>query len=215
MLGIEDLGKRWGIQPDNRGKYSNVRPRLRDAIRKGQIVDPRPANGGNWLWAEDDPQLPIVRALAERSGLVVAFTELEEIPSSPAPAPAAAPATAPSSSGGKRKAAADSPTAPVKHKAAKSKQASPKITYDPRHTRRSELKSSIRAIFDAFNPEVYGSGVNARDVREQLERDAKIEAGSLKPRKKEIGDLIDELIDEGALDRFFAENPDWEFTQHE
>jgi len=209
MIGLEDLCKRWGIQPDNRMQYSNVRPRLRKAAQRGDIVDTRPANKGKWCWTEDDPDLPTVRQLAEQSGIVVGFTELEEIP---APAPAAAPA----SSSGKRKADDEaSPTAPVKHKAAKSKQASPKVTYDPRQTRRSELKSTIRALFAVLSPEEYGSGVNARNIREQLERDAKIEAGSLKPRKKEIGDLIDELIDEGALDRFFAENPDWEFTQHE
>ena len=203
MQALEDLCKRWGIQPDNRGKYSNVRIRLRDAVVKGQIVDPRPANGKNWMWAEDDPQLPIVRALAERSGLVVGFTELEEILSSPSPAPAAAPAAAPAPSGGKRKAADDSPTAPVKHKAAKSKQASPKITYDPRRCGRDQLKSSIRAIFDALSHDEYQAGlVSARSVREQLEGDAKLEAGSLKPRKKLIGTLIDELINEDVFDRF-------------
>ena len=157
------------------------------------------------MWAEDDPQLPIVRALAERSGLVVAFTELEEIPSSPAPAPAAAPAAAPSSSRGKRKADDDaSPTTPVQHKAAKSKKASPKspkITYDPRHCGRDQLKSSIRAIFDELSQDEYRL-VNARSVREQLEGDAKLAAGSLKPRKALIGTLIDELINEDVFDRF-------------
>ena len=162
------------------------------------------------MWAEDDPQLPIVRALAERSGLVVAFTELEEIPSSPAPAPAAAPAAAraraPASSGGKRKADDDaSPTTPVQHKAAKSKKASPKspkITYDPRHCGRDQLKASIRAIFDALSRQEYESGTSAKDVREQLEADAKLAAGSLKPRKALIGTLTDELINEGVFDRF-------------
>ena len=139
-----------------------------------------------------------MRALAERSGLVVAFTELEEIPSSPAPAPAAAPAAAPASSGGKRKAADDSPTAPVKHKAAKSK-ASPRS--DPRHCGRDQLKSSIRAIFDELSQDEYRL-VNARSVREQLEGDAKLAAGSLKPRKALIGTLIDELINEDVFDRF-------------
>ena len=158
------------------------------------------------MWAEDDPQLPIVRALAERSGLVVAFTELEEIPSSPAPAPAAAPAAAPASSGGKRKADDDaSPTTPVQHKAAKSKKASPKspkITYDPRHCGRDQLKASIRAIFDALSRQEYESGTSAKDVREQLEADAKLAAGSLQPRKKEIKYLIDELITEDVFARF-------------
>ena len=162
------------------------------------------------MWAEDDPQLPIVRALAERSGLVVAFTELEEIPSSPAPAPAAAPAAArapaPASSGRKRKADDDaSPTTPVQHKAAKSKKASPKspkITYDPRHCGRDQLKASIRAIFDALSRQEYESGTSAKDVREQLEADAKLAAGSLQPRKKEIKYLIDELITEDVFARF-------------
>ena len=155
------------------------------------------------MWAEDDPQLPIVRALAERSGLVVAFTELEEIPSSPAPAPAAARAPAPASSGRKRKADDDaSPTTPVQHKAAKSKKASPKITYDPRHCGRDQLKASIRAIFDALSRQEYESGTSAKDVREQLEADAKLAAGSLQPRKKEIKYLIDELITEDVFARF-------------
>ena len=80
-----------------------------------------------------------------------------------------------------------------KHKAAKSKQASPKITYDPRHCGRDQLKSSIRAIFDELSQDEYRL-VNARSVREQLEGDAKLAAGSLKPRKALIGTLIDELI---------------------
>ena len=207
MQAIEDLCKRWGIQPDNRGHYTNVRPRLRDAVIRGELTDPRPANKKKWMWAEDDPQLPLVRQLAERSGLVIGFTELEEIPSSPAPAPAAAPAAPPAappaSSGGKRKAADDaSPTAAVKHKAAKSKQASPKITYDPRHCGRDKLKESIRAIFDALSRQEYESGTSAKDVREQLEGDAKLAAGSLQPRKKEIKSLIDELISEDVFERF-------------
>ena len=83
----------------------------------------------------------------------------------------------------------------MKHKAAKSKQASPKITYDPRHCGRDQLKSSIRAIFDELSQDEYQAGhVNARSVREQLEGDAKLAAGSLKPRKALIGTLIDELI---------------------
>ena len=202
MNGIEDLCKRWGIQPDNRMKYSNVRPRLRKAIERGQITDPKPANGGKWMWDENDPDLVIVRQLAEQSGIVVGFSELEEIPD-------AAPAAAPASSGRKRKADDDaSPTTPVQHKAAKSKKASPKspkITYDPRHCGRDQLKASIRAIFDALSRQEYESGTSAKDVREQLEADAKLEAGSLQPRKKEIKYLIDELITEDVFARFAQE----------
>ena len=90
----------------------------------------------------------------------------------------------------------------MKHKAAKSKQASPKITYDPRHCGRDKLKESIRAIFDALSRQEYESGTSAKDVREQLEADAKLAAGSLKPRKALIGTLTDELINEGVFDRF-------------
>jgi hypothetical protein len=39
-------------------------------------------------------------------------------------------------------------------------------------------------------------------VREQLEGDAKLAAGSLQPRKKEIKSLIDELISEDVFERF-------------
>ena len=160
------------------------------------------------MWAEDDPQLPIVRALAERSGLVVAFTELEEIPSSPArsrgrAAPRGRAIVIGRQAEGGRRCVADHAGAAQGGEIQEASPKSPKITYDPRHCGRDQLKSSIRAIFDALSFDEYQAGlVNARSVREQLEGDAKLAAGSLKPRKALIGTLIDELINEDVFDRF-------------
>ena len=97
----------------------------------------------------------------------------------------------------------------MQHKAAKSKKASPKspkITYDPRHCGRNQLKSSIRAIFDALSFDEYQAGlVSARSVRDQLEADAKLAAGSLKPRKKLKPSAAQREDEEAAAEEEFDE----------